>query len=143
MVFAIALIGSVAHGQVLLVADNASFSAAVERRAHPDAVQLQGLEYVVPEVIIGGEWTSTIRFTNRGTSPVPTTNVYLVDNAGNPMLATFQITNGTVLTASAFSVALGIGGVLEATFIGGPNSVFGHAIIGCSTAGCGTAGIYD
>jgi hypothetical protein len=48
----------------------------------PKAIQLQGVEFVVPELIIGGEWTTTIRLTNRGKTAIPTTNVYFFDNTG-------------------------------------------------------------
>jgi len=108
----------------------------------PEAVQLQGAEYVIPEVIIGGEWTSTIRFTNEGKAAIPPTNVYLIDNNGNPMTATFQTTSGSVLTASSFSFFLGVGAIAEATFLGTSNTAFGHAIIACQATACGTPGIY-
>ena len=138
-----AFAGSAAPAQIIKALEgNDSSIPANFVKTHPDAIQLQSLEYVIPEVIIGGEWTSTLRFTNRGTKALPTTNVYLIDDAGNPMLATFQITDGSVLTASAFSVTLGVGGMVEGTFLGGSNTSFGHAIIGCSSAGCGTPGLY-
>jgi hypothetical protein len=136
--------GNAAQAQIItpLATDADSFASPVGMRSHPNAVQLQGLEYVVPELIIGGEWTSTIRLTNRGTQPVPTTNVYFVDNTGNPMQTTFQITNGSVITDVGFSFSLAVGGMVEATFLGGSSATFGQAIIGCSSAGCGTPGIY-
>lgn len=110
-------------------------------RSH--AVQLQGVEYVIPELILGGEWTSTIKLTDRGTMPISTTNVYFEDNAGNPMKATFQATDGSIITDFGFSFSLQVGGVVEATFIGSQTAQFGHAIIGCSLSGqCGTAGLY-
>jgi hypothetical protein len=108
----------------------------------PEAIQLQGVEYVIPEVIIGGEWTSTIRITNRGEVPIPTTNVYFWDNNGNPMRATFQTTYGNIVTDSGFSITSAVGGMVEATFIGTSASQFGHATIGCSAIGCGTHGLY-
>jgi hypothetical protein len=110
---------------------------------HPDAVQQQGVEFVVPELIIGGEWTSTIRLTNRGTKPIALTNVYFWDNAANPLVATFQASDGSTVTGPGFSFFLGVGAITEATFVGGANTLFGHATVDCSSAGiCGTPGLY-
>lgn len=108
------------------------------------AVQLRTSEYVVPELIIGGEWTSTIKLTNRGSVPITATDVYFVDNLGNDMLATFQTTAGPVITDNGFSFSLPVGSLLEVTFIGGKDALFGHGIIDfCSTpSGCFTAGVY-
>jgi hypothetical protein len=141
---AVILMASAARGQIIapLLPNGSSASTALYARARPDAVQLQGFEYVIPSVIIGGEWTSTIRFTNRGTTPVPTTNVFLIDNAGNPMQATFQTTNGTVVTAASFTVNMPVGTMVEATFLGTENSQFGHAIIDCSSPSCSSPGMY-
>jgi hypothetical protein len=108
----------------------------------PQAIQLQGVEFVVPELIIGGEWTTTIRLTNRGKTAIPTTNVYFFDNNGNAMSATFQITSGSIITDHGFSFSLGVGGIVEATFIGTSTVTFGFASIGCNTNGCGTPGLY-
>jgi hypothetical protein len=108
----------------------------------PKAIRLQGLEYVIPQLILGGEWTSSVKLTNRGTKTIPVTNVFFVDNLGNPMTATFQASNGSVVTDTGFSFSLPIGGLLDATFIGGASTLFGHAIIDCSAAGCGTPGLY-
>jgi hypothetical protein len=123
-----------------------SASDAIARRQGPhvqtDAIQLQNDEWVIPELIIGGEWTSTIRLTNRGTTAIPPTNVYFVDNMGNPMQTTFRTTAGNIVTGTGFSFFAAVGGMAEATFVGGTNTVFGHAIIGCSTNGCGTPGLY-
>lgn len=144
--FLVALIcggGTLLRAQVSpLSVDAMSFASAVEARIHPQAVQLQGLEYVIPELIIGGEWTSTIRLTNQGSQPVPTTNVFFMDNVGNPLQTTFQITNGNVITDVGFSFSLPVGSVVEATFFGDRNTAYGQAIIGCSAAGCGAPGIY-
>ncbi|MEO8660194.1 MAG: hypothetical protein ABI693_17115 [Bryobacteraceae bacterium] len=121
-----------------------SFRAAIEKRTRPyrDAVQLQGYEYVVPQLIIGGEWTSTIRLTNRGRNLVPPTDVYFLDNLGNPLPATFQITGGSIITDVGFSFSMDPGSLLELTFFGGSDTLFGHAFVACSAAGCGTPGIY-
>jgi hypothetical protein len=121
--------------------------------SHPEAVQQQSVEYVLPELILGGEWTSTIRILNLGLTSIPTTNVYFIDNLGNPLSASFQTTVlladgstilGAPLTGPGFSFSLRSGGILEATFSGGTNTQFGHAFFGfCSTtAACSSAGVY-
>ena len=118
-----------------------------------EAVQQQHFEYVIPELILGGEWTSTIRITNRSTQSMPATSVYFVDNLGNDMTTTFQATSvlangntvlGGLITGTGFSFFLAPGYSIEATFAGGANTQFGHALIDyCSTsAGCSSAGIY-
>jgi len=117
-----------------------------------EAVQQQHMEYVIPELILGGEWTSTIRLTNRSTNSRPTTNVYFVDNLGNDMTTTFQATAvlangntvlGSPITGTGFSFSLSPGFTIEVTFAGGANTLFGHALIDyCSTsAGCSCYGM--
>jgi hypothetical protein len=115
-----------------------------EQTLKPEAVQQQNLEYVVPELIIGGEWTSVIKLTNRGTAAIPTTVVFFYDNNGNPLTATFQTTSGNVVTGTGFSFSLPAGTMVEATFFGGSNAQFGHAEIGiCNAAGvCSSSGLY-
>lgn len=125
-----------------LSSDPAAMRSEINLRTQPNAVQLQSSEYVIPELIVGGEWSSTIRFVNRGIKDFPQTNVYLVDDSGNPLLATFQTTNGNTLTATAFSIALSAGAMVEGTFLGTSETKFGHAFVGCSTSGCNTAGLY-
>src|ERR1051326_1066332 len=106
---------------------------ARESQIVPRAVQQQNLEFVVPELIIGGEWTSTIRITNRLTQTMPRTNVYLVDNLGNPMSAKFQETvcgatciAGATVTDVGFFFTVNPGGIVEVTFSGGANTQFGQ-----------------
>jgi hypothetical protein len=111
-------------------------------KGSPEAIQLQGVEFVIPELIIGGEWTTTIRLTNRGKTAYPATNVIFIDNTGNPMSATFQTTSGNVVTGTGFSFSLGVGGIVEATFVGTSNAIFGFAAINCNASGCGTPGLY-
>ena len=113
-----------------------------QERMKPEAIQLTGYEWVVPELILGGEWTSSIKLTNRGTAPIPTTNVFFVDNMGNPMTTTFQASNGSVVTGTGFSFTLGVGGIVQGTFLGGSTTQFGQAFVGCSANGCGTPGLY-
>ena len=146
--FALALLansGNAALAQDImpLAAGAGAYRTAAETRVHPKAMQLQSNEYVIPELIIGGEWSSTIRLTNRGTQPIQTTNVYFADNAGNDLQATFQATDGSILTGTGFSFSLAVGGFAEATFIGG-TTAFGSAIIDyCATAaGCAARGVY-
>jgi hypothetical protein len=113
-----------------------------QEQLRPNAIQLTGFEFVVPELILGGEWTSVIKLTNRGTAPIPTTNVRFVDNNGNPMTTTFQTSSGSVVTGTGFSFSLGVGGVLQGTFLGGSSAQFGQAFVQCSANGCGTPGLY-
>ena len=114
-----------------------------EQNLNRDAVQQQSVEYVVPELIIGGEWTSVIRLTNRGTAPIPPTTVYFLDNNGNDLSSTFQTTSGSVVTGTGFSFNLGVGGIVEATFFGGSSARFGHALVGiCSNSGLCSSGLY-
>jgi hypothetical protein len=108
----------------------------------PEAIFLTGFEWVIPQLVLGGEWTSIIKLTNRGTAPIPTTNVFFVDNNGKPMTTTFQTTNGSVVTGTGFSFTLGVGAIVQGTFLGGSASQFGQAFVGCSANGCGTPGLY-
>ena len=123
--------------------DRAVFPSSIEAtKARPDAIQLQSLEWVVPELILGGEWTSSIKLTNRGTQAIPTTNVNFWDNTGNPLQTTFQATNGATITGTGFSFSLPIGAIVEGLFTGGTSTAFGMATIACSALGCGTHGLY-
>jgi len=123
------------------------------RGLSPQAVLQQSLEYVFPELIIGGEWTSTIRLANVSTKSIPTTTVYFLDNTGAPMKAQFQAVTcttsagcqaGNPITDYGFTFFLSPGGIIEATFFGGSSTQFGHAVIDfCSTSsGCSSAGLY-
>ncbi|MCW5979421.1 MAG: hypothetical protein KIT09_15195 [Bryobacteraceae bacterium] len=94
-----------------------------------EAVYQRGIEFIVPQIIIGGEWTTTIRLTNKGTTPIPSSDVYFVDNYGDPMSATFRTTDGRVVTDSGFSFRLSNNSVLEGTFQGTSATRFGWAII--------------
>ena len=105
--------------------------------ALPLAVYQQGLEFVFPEVIVGGEWTSTLRITNRSSAAVPATNLLFVDNSGGPMNVTFTTTAGQTITAPGAQFTLDPGAILEATFSGGSNTQWGQAIIDlCHTSPC-------
>lgn len=110
--------------------------------AQRNAVFLTGSEYMIPELIIGGEWTTTIKLTNRGTAQIPTTNVFFLDDAGKPMIATFQTTSGQTVTNSGFSFALAPGSIAEATFTGTSTVRFGYASIGCNANGCVIPGLH-
>jgi hypothetical protein len=129
-------------GQDIQVGKTESRIQPLTVRGLPQAIQLQGDEWIVPELIIGGEWTTTIRLTNRGKATIPTTNVNFIDNTGKPMSATFQTTSGSTVTGTGFSFSLGIGGIVEATFIGTSTTQFGFAAILCNANGCGTPGLY-
>jgi hypothetical protein len=107
-------------------------SAQVIERKAPiarQAVFQQNGELVIPQLIIGGEWTSTIKLTNRGATSIPRTNVYFFDNTGNRMTATFRASTGDVISDTGFSFELPAGTVLEATFIGDATVRFGHGLI--------------
>lgn len=108
-----------------------------------DAIQLQGQEYILPQIVIGGEWTSTIKFSNRGTRQITSIPVYLYDNTGKPMRATFRSPDGRTITDSQFTITVPVGNLIEATFEGTADSQFGHAVVGCPATGvCETLGLY-
>jgi hypothetical protein len=121
---------------------------------HPQAIQQQSVEYVLPELIVGGEWTSSIKVVNLGASAMPITPFYFWDNTGQPLVVAFRVTvllpDGTVslgpmVIDSGGTVTLSSGAMLEATFVGDPNNTrFGHVTFNfCATnAACSSAGIY-
>ena len=77
---------------------------------------------------------------NNTTTAIP---VFLLDNTGKPMVATFQLSNGTTITAPSFTITLSVGGLIEGTFLGGKDTQFGFAFIGCpATGACKTPGLY-
>lgn len=124
--------------------------ADLERLKH-NAISLQPLENFVPELIIGGEWNSTIRLVNRGTAVIPSTDLFFVDNLGNPMTVTFQVTTtnssgefvkGSTITTSAGFFTLQPGVIAEATFFGTADVQYGFAFIGCNVNGCSVPGLY-
>ncbi len=139
---ALCVVSSAQSIQQKLPSADAARSAA-DVRIQRDAVQLQNQEYVFPQFVIGGEWTSTIKLTNRGTRSFTAIPIELTDNTGNLMRATIQISDGRTITDSSFTVTLPIGSVVEATFLGGTDTQFGHAFVGCPTTGtCETPGLY-
>ena len=92
--------------------------SVTDARVQREAVQLLNQEYVFPQFVIGGEWASTIKLTNRGTRPLASIPVFPVDNTGNPLRATFQLSDGRTITDSSFTVSLQVGGLIEATLLG-------------------------
>src|SRR5258708_13761830 len=48
----------------------------------PQAVYQQAIEFVLPELILGGGGNSVIKLTNRSIKSIPPTKVYFVDNFG-------------------------------------------------------------
>ena len=83
------------------------------------------------------------RKSQRSSGHDPPTNVYFVDNLGNPMSATFQTTTGSIITDHGFGFSLPVGAIVEATFSGnGATTLFGSGIVGCSATACGTPGLY-
>jgi hypothetical protein len=122
--------------------ESASAKSAVEH-IRPQAAFQQSLEYVFPELILGGEWTSVIKLTNRSNTAIPPTDVYFLDNLGNPMTTTFQTSAGNSITDVGFSFSLAPGGIIEGTFLGGTNTLFGHAFVAsCSASGVCLSGLY-
>src|SRR5260370_32156555 len=98
-----------------------SLSAEPARSAvehiRPQAVYQQAFESVFPELILGGEWTSVIKLTNRSSKAIPTTHVYFVYNLGNSMKTTFQTSAGGGVTDVGFRFSLPPGRIIEATFL--------------------------
>lgn len=104
-----------------------------EKTLERSAVQQQSLELIAPELIVGGEWTTVLRLTNRGTEVMNGTAA-IVDDKGALMTVTFQQPSGNTLTGSGLSFRLNpAGGVLEGTFVGGDATRFGHLIVSAST----------
>jgi hypothetical protein len=142
------------HGQTTELRDQSARIQAlpVSLNSIPRAVFQQNAEFIIPELIVGGEWTSTIRLTNRGTTNITPRNVYFIDNNGNAMNATFQEVNcaasgcvpGNAITGPGFSFFLSPGIIVEATFLGGSSTQFGHAVVDICTnlPSCTSAGLY-
>src|SRR5215831_8109910 len=74
----------------------ASRSVLAEAPVLPRAVAQQGVEAIVPQLILGGEWSSVLKLTNRSGRTITATNIFFVDNNGNPMRATLQTGDGRV-----------------------------------------------
>lgn len=115
------------------------------------AVALQSIETIVPQLIIGGEWNTTLKLVNRGTASIPATDLFFNDNLGNSANVTFQvattnsagqIVKGSVLTTSNASFTLSPGTAIEATFFGTSDVKFGHILIGCGPVTCSHPGLY-
>jgi hypothetical protein len=145
----VSMIGPLASGHSLKV------HQALESGVTPKAVQQQNLEFVVPELIVGGEWTSVIRLTNRSFRAIPKTNVYFSDNTGHPMAVAFQAVScgvtcvpGKTIIDTGFSFFLNQGAIVEMSFSGGTDTRFGHGVIdicnGVQGTGstCSSAGLY-
>lgn len=142
MAFVLCLASSAQDIQPKLPSVDGARSVA-DARIQREALQLLNQEYVFPQLVIGGEWASTIKLTNRGTKPLASIPVFLVDNMGNPLRATVQLSDGRTITDFSFTVSLQVGGLIEATFLGARDTQFGHAFIGCPATGvCETPGLY-
>jgi len=99
--------------------------AAAER----SAVALEGLEFIIPQFIVGGEWSTSVRLTNRGTAAITAGRALFIDNAGKSLTLSFQTITGSTITSSGFSFTIPQGGFVEGTMLGDRNTVFGHIII--------------
>src|SRR5260370_17975011 len=103
--------------QIQALSSSAESARSAVEHIPPQAVYQQAFESVFPELILGGEWTSVIKLTNRSSKAIPTTNVYFIDNLGNPMKTTFQTTAGGVVTDVGFSFSLQPGVIIQGTFL--------------------------
>lgn len=118
------------------------------------AVKQQTLEAVGPQFIVGGEWTTTVRFFNRGTRSIPVTNFYFLDNTGSPLMVTFQtvttnfqgqMVKGDPVTGVGATVTLQPGIGIEGNFLStAATAQYGHILLDACGAslGCSTAGLY-
>ena len=124
----------------LLLSANAAAKAEVQKlpamsRAELEASRRQanfqiGFEYVLPQLIVGGEWTTTLKLINRGTFSIPPSKMFFFDSTGDFMPVTFHTTGGEEVTDTGLTFQLGPdAGVLEITFTGTDEARFGHAQI--------------
>jgi hypothetical protein len=88
---------------------------------------LTGADFIVPQLIIGGEWTSTLRLVNNGPVGITPHNAVFLDAEGRAMSATFQTTTGQgVVTSTGFTFFIAPGEMVDVTFFGGAQSQVGH-----------------
>jgi hypothetical protein len=99
--------------------------AAVERQG----VYQTGAEYVIPQLIVGGEWNTSLRLTNRGTASITAGRALFMDNAGKPINMTVQSSTGVPTMAAGLQFALPPGTMIEVPFVSGTDAVFGHVLI--------------
>jgi hypothetical protein len=99
--------------------------AAVERQA----VYQTGAEYVIPQLIVGGEWSTSIRLTNRGALPITAGRAAFVDNTGKSMSLTVQSPSGTPQTVAGFAFTLQPGGIVEVNLPSDTGNAFGYVLI--------------
>jgi hypothetical protein len=90
---------------------------------------LTGAEHIVPQLIVGGEWTSTLRLVNNGTAQILTSNAYFLDSEGRPMFITYLTSNQGFRTETAFRFFIAPGQMVEIPFFGGKNTQFGQILI--------------
>jgi hypothetical protein len=93
------------------------------------AAYLTGAEYIVPQLIVGGEWTSTLRLVNNGNATITPHNAYFLDSEGRPMFVTYLTSNQGYLTQTAFRFAIAPGQMVEIPFYGGAQTQFGQIVI--------------
>jgi hypothetical protein len=109
--------------------------AAVERQAS----YLAGVEFVIPQLIVGGEWNTTLKLTNRGTATITAGRALFIDSTGKTMSLTIQTLTGGTQVAGGLSFTLPQGGVIEVPFVSGTDTVFGHVLIDPASCPLGTA----
>ncbi len=112
--------------------------AASLQRGARSAQVISSDEVYLPELIIGGEWTTTLTITNLGTETAQNLSGYLIDNNGFPLTATIR-GEGNVVIDDAFILSVAPGVVFEIQFSleGGPG--FGHIYlppVSCGSANC-------
>ncbi len=94
------------------------------------AAYLTGAEYIVPQLIVGGEWNSTLRLVNNGSAQITPHNAYFLDSEGRPMLVTFLTTTGQgYVTQTAFKFFIAPGQMIEVPFSGGGDTQYGQIVI--------------
>lgn len=102
------------HGSEVRVAAGDSHARTAEARHQIEraAVTLTGLEAFAPQLIIGGEWTSTIKLTNLGTEAIPWSDAFFLDHNGDLMQARFQTTGGETVTGPGFQYSIAPAGIV-------------------------------
>lgn len=105
---------------------NADIRTSLDLRS---AAYLTGAEYVVPQLIVGGEWTSTLRLVNNGSAQITPHNAYFLDSEGRPMFVTYGTSNQGFVTQTSFRFFIAPGQMVEVPFYGGRDTQFGQIVL--------------
>jgi len=111
---------------------NRTFSE-IRSAAERQSVTLTGSEFIIPQLLVGGEWTTTLRFTNRGTAGITAGRAVFADNTGKPVTLTLSQPSGATSSAAGITFGLPVGGMIEVPLSGDANTVFGHVLIDPAT----------